>query len=174
MDTDPVDRIVAQWGRERPEMPLDSIGVVARLLRIAKLIGDERRRILAALGIDGATLDLIATLRRNGPPYRMTPSELAADILVSGPAITQRVARASALGLVGCERTPSGRRTNYVTLTPEGHRTIEHNIEQLIRHERTLLAGLTDPEHQQLEDLLRKLLADLTHAHPGESPPTAR
>ncbi|WP_232667465.1 MarR family winged helix-turn-helix transcriptional regulator [Pseudonocardia sp. TRM90224] len=150
-------------------MPLDSIGVVARVLRIAKLVWDVRRRTLAALDMDSATVDLIATLRRNGPPYCMTPSALVDDILVSGPAITQRVARAEALGLVSVERTPSGRRTVHVTLTSEGHRTIERNIEELIEQERALLVGLTDAERAELETLLRKLL--ITMSPDGRSTP---
>lgn len=158
---DAVDEIVEQWARERPAMPVDSIGVVARILRIAKVITDERRRTLAELGIDSATLDLLATLRRAGTPYRMSPSELADTCLVSGGAITQRVARAEDAGLVRCERTPSGKRTVTVELTPHGHQVIERNIEVLIGRERALLGGLGDGERRELEDLLRTLLGGI-------------
>jgi DNA-binding MarR family transcriptional regulator len=162
MTTDAVDGIVEQWARERPEMPVDSIGVVARVLRIAKIITDERRRTLAELGIDSATLDLLATLRRSGPPYRMTPAEIAAHCLVSGGAVSQRVARAEDAGFVRTERTGSGRRTMAVVLTERGHRVIEHNIEALIARERALITGVSGDDRARLEGLLRDLLAGMS------------
>ncbi|GAA4617475.1 MarR family winged helix-turn-helix transcriptional regulator [Saccharopolyspora hordei] len=161
MDADSVDCIVEQWARERPGMPVDGIGVVARILRIAKLITDERRRVLAELDIDGATLDLLATLRRAGAPYRLAPAEIAQHCLVSGGAITQRVARAEDAGLVRTARSASGKRTVAVELTEHGHRVIEHDIEVLIRRERELVAGLSDEERCRLEELLRRLLGQL-------------
>lgn len=163
MDADAVDEIVDQWTRERPTMSVESVGVVARILRIAKRITDERRRTLTELGIDSATLDLLATLRRAGSPYRMSPSEIAATCLVSGGAVTQRVARAEGGGLVSCERTASGKRTVSVGLTAHGHHVIERNIEALISRERDLVAGLTDSGRKQLEDLLRDLLSGMDH-----------
>jgi DNA-binding MarR family transcriptional regulator len=162
MNTDAVDEIVDQWARERPGMPVDSIGVVARILRIAKLISDERRRALAELGIDAATLDLLATLRRAGAPYRLSPAEIAENCLVSGGAITQRVTRAEEAGLVHTQRSASGKRTVTVELTPHGHQVIERNIEVLIGRERRLLAGLPADNRQQLEGLLRDLLATMS------------
>lgn len=166
MDEDAVDEIAAQWARERPGMPVDSIGVVARILRIAKLLTDERRRTVAALDIDNATLDLLATLRRAGQPYRMTPTQLADACLVSGGAITQRVGRAEAAGLVRCARTESGRRTRTVELTKRGHRVVERNIEALLGSERDLISHLSPTEREQLAGLLRRLLGGMTDRRP--------
>lgn len=162
MSSDAVDEIVDQWARERPGMPVDSIGVVARILRIAKLITDERRRVLAELGIDNAILDLLATLRRAGPPYRLSPAEIAENCLVSGGAITQRVTRAEDAGLVRSQRSASGKRTVAVELTPRGHQVIERNIEVLLGRERQLLAGMPADDQQRLEGLLRDLLARMS------------
>src|SRR4051812_28533509 len=117
-------------------MPVDSIGVVARILRIAKLFTDERLRTLAAMGIDSATSDLQATLRRSGPPYRLNATELAEACLVSGGAISQRVTRAEDAGFVRTRRTESGRRTLEVELTARGHLAIERDIEAMIGRER--------------------------------------
>ncbi|MEV0088419.1 MarR family transcriptional regulator [Saccharopolyspora sp. NPDC050642] len=162
MSSDAVDEIVDQWARERPGMPVDSIGVVARILRIAKLLTDERRRVLAELGIDNAILDLLATLRRAGSPYRLSPAEIAENCLVSGGAITQRVTRAEESGLVRSQRSASGKRTVTVELTPRGHEVIERNIEVLIGRERQLLAGMPADDQRRLEGLLRDLLAQMS------------
>lgn len=161
MNFDAVDGIQDAWARELPDMPGDSIGVVSRILRIAKLLTDERRRVLSRLAVDNATLDLIATLRRSGEPYRLAPTEIAQDCLVSGGAITQRVARAEQAGLVRTERTESGRRTVAVVLTQRGHEVIEHSISELINRERELIASLDAGEREQLSYLLRKALASV-------------
>jgi DNA-binding MarR family transcriptional regulator len=159
---DLIDQVREQWARERPGMPVDSIGVVGRILRIAKLISDERRRVLAGLGIDVATFDLLATLRRSGTPYRLTPAQLAGSALVSPGAVTQRVSRAEAEGLVRTHRTGTGRRTVAVELTPRGHEVIEHDIETLLGRERELIAHLTPDDRERLAMLLRHLLAGLS------------
>jgi DNA-binding MarR family transcriptional regulator len=164
MRTDAVDEIAQQWAREKPDLALDSIGVVVRILRIAKLIADERRAVLSQLNIDSATFDLIATLRRGGRPYRMSPTAIARDCLVSGGAISQRVTRAEADGLVRTTRTDSGKRTLWVELTDRGHRIVERDIEVLLGRERELVAHLADRDREQLTGLLRELLAGLAPA----------
>ncbi|ONI80982.1 hypothetical protein ALI144C_20660 [Actinosynnema sp. ALI-1.44] len=162
MEPDAVDEITRQWARERPDMPLDSIGVVARILRIAKLLMDERRRTLSTLDIDNATFDLLAALRRAGHPYRLSPTELTEWCLVSGGAITQRVTRAENAGLVRTARTDSGKRTLTVELTEQGHQAIENGVETLIGREHELVSHLSEEDRDQLANLLRALLGGLT------------
>lgn len=164
---DGVDRIQRAWERERPGTPAGSIGVITRIWRIGKLLADERRRTLARLGIDAATLDLLSTLRRAGPPYRLPAGTIAELSLVSAGAISQRVARAEREGLVRRKRSPADGRLSYVTLTAEGHALIERSVDELLRHEETLLSGLTAGQREDLSALLRILLASLQR----ESPP---
>lgn len=163
--SDPVEAIAAAWRRERPGTPVGSIGVLTRIRRLAKLFDDDRRRTLARLGVDSATLDLLATLRRAGSPYQLSPGALAARTLVSAGAISQRVARAQRAGLV--DRVPTGGdgRGVLVTLTPAGHALVEETVDRLLAHEETLLAPLTTDQRGQLADLLRILLA--AHAPPA-------
>jgi DNA-binding MarR family transcriptional regulator len=158
---DGVDRIQRAWERERPGTPAGSIGVITRIWRIGKLLADERRRTLARLGIDAATLDLLSTLRRAGRPYRLTAGAIAELSLVSAGAISQRVARAEREGLVRRERSSADGRLSYVTLTPEGHALIERSVDELLRHEEALLSELTVGQREDLSSLLRVLLRDL-------------
>ena len=159
---DEVDEIEQAWERERPGTPVASIGVITRIWRAGKLLADERRRTLARLGIDAATLDLLSTLRRAGPPYRLTPGVIADRTLVSAGAISQRIARAEREGLVTRERTGADGRCSFVTLTPEGHALIERSVGDLLNYEETLLAALTPAQRDELSALLRVLLASLT------------
>ena len=158
---DGADRIAEAWRREMPGVPVESIGVITRVWRAAKILGDERRRTLARLGIDMATLDLLSTLRRGGPPYRMTPGELAAACLVTRGAITQRVARAARDGLVERTASPSGYHATAVTLTAAGNELLERSVDALLRHEQRLLDHLGPARQEELAGLLRTLLAGL-------------
>ena len=159
-EPDGVDQIQLAWLRELPGVPVASIGVITRVWRAGKILGDERRRTLARLGIDAATLDLLSTLRRAGPPYAMTPARLKDLCLVSAGAISQRVARAEAAGLVGVVRSPGGR-TVRVELADAGHALIEGSVERLLCHEDDLIGHLSADERARLTELLRKLLDGL-------------
>lgn len=159
---DAADEIALAWERERPGTPVESIRVFTRIWRIAKLLNDERRRTLARLGIDAATLDLLATLRRGCDPCRLTPGQLAERTLVSAGAISQRVARAESEGLVRRDRSPDDGRVAYVTLTDAGHALIERSVDGLLRYEDGLLGALTDSQQVELANLLKILLASLS------------
>ncbi len=164
---DGVDQIQQAWERERPGTPAGSIGVITRIWRIGKLLADERRRTLARLGIDAATLDLLSTLRRAGAPYRLTAGAIAGLSLVSAGAISQRVTRAERQGLVTRERSGADGRLSYVTLTADGHALIERSVDELLRHEEALLSALAPAQREALSGLLRVLLADLNQHAPA-------
>jgi DNA-binding MarR family transcriptional regulator len=164
---DAVDEIEAAWRRERPATPVASIGVVTRLRRLGKLLEDDRRRTLSRLGIDAATLDLLATLRRAGPPYRLSPGRISHRALVSAGAVSQRVARAEARGLVERVRSTRDGRGVEVTLTAAGQALVERTVDDLLHHEESLLATLTDEDRRQLAGLLRRLLSGLSAGTTG-------
>ncbi|WKG06186.1 MarR family winged helix-turn-helix transcriptional regulator [Mycolicibacterium sp. HK-90] len=158
---DPVDAIAAAWKRELPTVPVHSIGIVTRVWHIAKLLGDDRTRLLRDHHADTATLDLLSTLRRHGEPYRMTTRELAAASLITAGAITQRVDRAEAQGLV--KRT--GRResrTVDVELTAHGRATVDDLVATVLARECQLLDGLPRRQQEQLERTLKLLLDHLS------------
>jgi DNA-binding MarR family transcriptional regulator len=159
---DDVDLIQQAWERERPGTPTASIGIITRVWRIGKILADERRRTLARLGIDAATLDLLATLRRAGEPYRLTAGAIAERSLVSAGAISQRVARAEREGLVARQRSGPDGRHAYVTLTAAGNALIERSVDDLLRHEESLLRALAPAQRDELSALLRLLLAGLS------------
>lgn len=157
----PVQDIAAAWERERPGTPVSSIGIVTPIWRLAKLLGDDRRRVLTRAGVDAATLDLLSVLRRSGSPYTLSTRELSRRSLVTAGAISQRVARAERAGLVA-RRPGEGRpRTVLVTLTPAGHDLVEATVDQVLTREAELISGLDPAQQEQLAALLRLLLQDI-------------
>ncbi|MCM6774773.1 MarR family transcriptional regulator [Nocardia sp. CDC159] len=157
---DAADRIAAAWNRERPGTSTESIGIVTRLWQLAKIFGEDRRRVLAAAGVDTATLDLLSVLRRSSPPYTLSTRELAERTLVTPGAISQRVTRAERDGLVARRREPGGR-TVWVELTPAGHALVERTVDLVLDRELELLDSLDAEQRQRLAELLRVLLRDV-------------
>lgn len=153
--------IATAWERERPGTPATSIGIVTPIWQLAKLFGDDRRRVLARAGVDTATLDLLSVLRRSGTPYTLTTRELGRLSMVTAGAVSQRVARAEREGLV-TRRPGEGRpRTVEVTLTEAGHALVEATVDQVLGREADLISGLTAEQQARLTELLGVLLADV-------------
>jgi len=158
---DRAEQIADAWQREHPEAPVGSIGILTRIHQAGKLLADERRRALAKVGMDAATLDLLSTLRRSGSPYRLSTRELAARCLVTAGAITQRVDRAAKQGLVrrlGAER---GSRLVPVELTAKGHRSIESAVSGLLTYEQSLVDAMDAADQAELARLLEVFLQSL-------------
>lgn len=161
VELDDVDRIVAQWQRERPDLPADSIGVITRVWRVSKLLAEDRRRTTSRLGIDPALRDVLSMLRRAGEPYALPAGELARRAGVSPGAMSQRAERAERGGWVHRTRDPVDGRRRLVTLTDAGRSLVDGTVADLLRHEDDLLSSLDGAQRAQLADLLRILLADL-------------
>jgi DNA-binding MarR family transcriptional regulator len=157
----PAAEISAAWQRERPSVPVSSIEIVTPIWRLAKLLADDRRRVLQACDVDPATLDLLSVLRRAGPPYRLTTREIAQRALVTPGAVSQRVARAERERLVQRAAAGDGTRSVFVTLMPAGHALVERAVDQVLGREAQLVRILNPDERTELAKLLDRLLRDV-------------
>jgi len=158
---DRADEIAHAWAREQPDLLVGSIGILTRIWQAAKLLSDERRRTLAAVGMDAATLDLLSTLRRAGPPYQLSTRELSARCLVTAGAVTQRVDRAERSGLVRRLPPERGSRLVLVELTSSGHAAVQRAVSAVLTHEQGLVDVLDAQQQSQLTSLLTELLGGL-------------
>jgi DNA-binding MarR family transcriptional regulator len=166
-DADRAAWIEDAWRRERPDLDPSSIAVITRIWHLAKVFGDERRRLLATLKVDPALLDLLGTLRRTGAPYALSTRELAEHTLVTPAAISQRLNRAEQQGWV--TREPAPHRHVVVRLTATGRELIDDIAGRIFDRENELLAALTPAERRDLAAHLKQLV--LAVAVPGPMPP---
>jgi DNA-binding MarR family transcriptional regulator len=153
-----IDELVAQWRRARPELDPSAMGIVGRTLRLA---GHWERSVEAALKPFGLSLwqfDMLATLRRVGAPYSLSPTQLMQAVMLSSGAMTNRIDRLEAAGLVQREPDPQDRRSVWITLTSKGKRLIDEAIAARFEEARERIAPLTLAERRALERGLRKLL----------------
>lgn len=159
-------RAVAQWRRERPELAVEPMLALGRLSEAASLIGQGRLApLFARFGLQRGEFDVLATLRRAGSPYALTPTALYEATMVSSGAMTNRLDRLEAAGLIRRAPNPEDRRGVIVQLTDQGRRLIDAAVTAHVENQRQILAGLSAAEQQALAELLGKLIASLT---PGE------
>jgi DNA-binding MarR family transcriptional regulator len=164
---DHVDRLRAQWKRELPDLDTEAIEVVGRARRITLALRPDIEAVFARHGLDAGEFDVIGSLRRSGPPYRLRPTELYRALMISSGGLTDRLARLEARGLVKREPSPEDRRSLMVELTAEGRAKAEAALREDMAVETAKLAGLTAGERKQLAGLLRKLAVSLEQAGPS-------
>lgn len=161
MSEDAVDRIAAQWHRERPDLDTSPMELVGRISRAAALVQREIEAVFAEHGLTGADFDVLASLRRSGPPYRLTPGDLSRSTMVTTGGMTKRLDRLEARGLIRREPDPRDRRGRLVALTAEGTALVDRAVDAHYRNEARLLEGVPAARREQLVALLRELLLAL-------------
>jgi len=156
-ERDGVDLIIEQWRRERPELDASPIGVIGRISRLARELEQRLEPVYREQGLESGWYDVLATLRRTGPPYRLRPTELTGALMLTSSGTTKRLDRLEQAGLIARAPDPADRRGTLITLTESGRRLVDAASEAHLENERRLLSALTDADRRRLEDLLRKL-----------------
>jgi DNA-binding MarR family transcriptional regulator len=156
---DEVDDLVAAWRAQRPDLDVEPMQVLSRISRLARHLDIARRGAFAEHGLESWEFDVLSALRRQGPPFQLTPGALLRATLVTSGTMTNRIDRLVRKGLVRREPDPRDKRGVLVTLTEQGEGRVDAALAGLLRRERALLAGLDDAERRNLADLMRILLA---------------
>lgn len=158
MPQDEVDRIVAAWRRERPDLDVSPLEVLSRVDRLSRHLDRARRAAFAAHGLEAWAFDVLAALRRAGRPYQLSPGQLVTQTLVTSGTMTNRVDRLAAQGLVTRLPDPSDRRGVLVRLTDTGRERVDAAVEDLVRREHGLLSTLAEHDRDDLVATLRTLV----------------
>jgi DNA-binding MarR family transcriptional regulator len=161
MSDDHVSVVMSQWARERPDLDTSPQGVIGRLHRLALRLTDELVAVYAGHGLGEGEFDILATLRRQGPPYTLTPSQLADQTMVTSGAITKRVDRCVAQGWVSRDHRAEDGRGRLVTLTDAGRALIDAAFTDHMANEHRLLAVFSASERETLAQLLEKWTVEL-------------
>ena len=156
MDDD-VDRLIAAWHRERPNMDVAPMHVLSRISRLAVHLDRARKQAFAAHDLEPSEFDVLSALRRSGDPYQLSPGQLVQETLVTSGTMTNRVDRLVDKGLVDRLPDPRDRRGVLVRLTTSGRSAVDGAIDALLAHEKDLLEALTAAQSRALADALRTL-----------------
>lgn len=162
---DEVDRILQAWDREVPDLDVSPLAVLSRISRLSRYLDLARREAFAVHNLDLWEFDVLAALRREGPPYELSPGQLIQQTLSTSGTMTNRIDRLAERGLVERAPDPRDRRGVRVRMLPPGRTVVEAALGDLVDRERAILEGLDDEECDRLADLLRRLVLPFETAH---------
>jgi len=157
MTQDLVDQLLGDWGRERPDLDVSAMAVIGRLLHLGGVLHARAGERLQAHGLSYSELDVLATLRRSGPPYRLSPTALRQSVLLTSGAMTACLNRLEQRGMIRREPDESDRRMLMAMLTSEGQALIDKAIASHFAQASQAVSGLDPDEREALAGLLRKL-----------------
>ena len=156
---DHVDKILAQWRRERPDLDVSPMGLIGRAKRLTQCLSREMEKTWAEFGLNSASFDVLATLRRSGAPFSLSPGDLMASTMVTSGTMTNRIDQLEKAGLVDRKQSPEDGRSFQVCLTDKGFSVIDEAVAAHVATQERLVSGLSAEEQRTLDDLLKSFLA---------------
>ncbi len=155
---DDVDQIVAAWRVQRPDLDVSPLQVLSRLTRVSAQFDTLRAKAFRDHNLDSWEFDVLAALRRTGPPFTLSAGTLATQTHVTSGTMTTRVDRLLERSFVTRFPDEKDRRGVLVALTPLGQSAVDGALKHLLEREKVALGGLSSQEQEKLADLLRGLL----------------
>ena len=162
MAQDQIDQLLEQWSRERPDLDASSMGILGRLAILGRILDHGVEQILQRHSLSFPEFDMLVILRRFGPPFRHSVSELCAHSFLSSGAMTNRVDRLEQKGLIRREPNPEDRRGVLVVLTKKGRTLIDQVVPERLKEGHERVSVLSKKDRQQLETLLTRFLVALS------------
>lgn len=158
---DRIDKITKQWQRERPDLDISPMGLIGRLGNVTLHLSRKMEKVFSQFGLNTSSFDVLATLRRAGDPYTLSPGEMLSTLMVTSGTMTNRIDQLEKAGWVIRKVNPEDGRSFLVSLTPEGLELINQVIEAHAENQKRLVSGLSQQEQQKLNQLLKVFLNSL-------------
>ena len=156
-----MDAIIEQWAAQRPDLQTEPMEIFGRIYRIAALGGARAEQAYARFGITRGEFDVLATLRRSGEPYALSPSQLSSTLMLTTGGMTGRLDKLERADLVQRVPDPADRRALRVRLTEHGRQVIDEAVAAGLAAQHDALQGVPEEQRAQLAHLLRALLASI-------------
>jgi len=169
-EQDAVDRILRQWARERPDLDVSPMGVIGRISRIERLLDPQLVSVFRKFGLERWSFDVLASLRRSGPPHEVTPTQLFSSLMLTSGAITYRIDEMVKKGFVKRTPDPEDRRGQRIRLTKLGLETLDAALVAHVQNESRILKHLSAKERTHLTALLRRLMSGLEKPPASDTP----
>lgn len=159
MENDIIDTLISDWKNERPELDATAMAIVGRILSLGKTLEKRAGMALSSSGIYYTDLDVLATLRRSGKPYALTPTQLMQSVLITSGAMTALLERLTKLKLIYRSVDENDKRIKRATLTKKGIKKIDRAIEIRFKEAHDAIDSLTETEREKLTRLLKKMMS---------------
>ncbi len=158
IELDLIDRLRQEWKTELPELDTNAMDVVGRVMLLANRWDGEIQQTLKPFGLTYTDFDILATLRRCGSPYELTPTQLLESVLLTSGAMTTALARLENAGLLTRIEDPNDRRSKKAGLTRKGLSLAVKAAKKRFQTADQQLEILSVSEKRTLAKLLRKML----------------
>lgn len=155
---DHIGNILAQWQQERPDLDVVSMGTIGRIKILNQKLTRGMEQAWSAHGLNGSSFDVLATLRRSGPTYALSPGDLMASTMVTSGTMTHRIDQLVKVGLVERVRNPDDGRSFLISLTSKGYELIDEAVATHVEAQAKLVSVLSDEQRAQLDELLKQFL----------------
>lgn len=155
--SDHVGARIAQWRREQPDIDTLGMAILGRARWLTLQVRPAIEVVFAKHGLDTGEFDVLSTLLRSGPPYRLRPTELYRSLMISSGGLTDRLSRLERVGLVDRATDTKDARSKFVTLTAKGRTLAETVFREDMEVEAGLIHGLSEEDRAHLSRLLAKL-----------------
>ena len=156
---DHVDHILKQWRQERPDLDVAPMATIGRVKRLNHALMRAMEKTWAKYGLTDARFDVLATLRREGAPYALSPSDLMASTMVTSGTMTHRINLLEKAGLIERVKNPEDGRGFLISLSQHGFDLIDEAVAAHVETQAQLVSGLTEEQRAQLDALLKQFLA---------------
>lgn len=156
-DKDVIDHLITEWGEEQPELDPSAMAIVGRIMRLGAIFEADAETTLKPFGLRYTDFDILATLRRSGPPYSMPPSQLCEMVVLTSGAMTTALDRLEGQKLIVRESDKRDRRIKAAKLTALGRKIALKATKERFITAKTETASLSEPEFNRLVELLKKL-----------------
>ena len=166
---DRVGERIQQWREELPDLDTRAMAILGRMRMVTLELRPRIEAVFARFGIDTGEFDVLATLLRAGPPYRLRPTELFRSLLISSGGLTDRLGRLEKAGLITRRPAPDDARSLLVELTSKGRQVAERAFRKDMALEAEFLSVLSEAESQLLEGLLRRLALHVEDSPAGRA-----
>ncbi len=157
LSMDHVDKIINQWRQERRQLNTKPMATIGRVMRLSIVFGREMEKTFKSFGLNFASFDVLATLRRAGEPYALSPGDLIESTMVTSGTMTNRIDQLAKNGLVKRLQSKYDKRSVLISLTEKGFDVIDAAIGKHVETQEKLTSMLTKKEQESLDKILRKM-----------------
>jgi len=156
---DQIDKIVVQWNSERPDLDVAPMALIGRVKRLAQHLSNEMGKTFTEHGLNNASFDMLATLRRSGSPYQLSPNELLATMMITSGTMTNRIDQLVKSGLVERVDNQQDKRSVFIALTDKGFKTIDAAVTDHVATQHRLVEGITAEDFSLMNSLMGNFLS---------------
>ncbi len=158
---DHVEHLREQWAKELPDLDTEGMAILGRARWLTLRARPQIEAVFARHGLDSGTFDVLAALRRGGPPYQLRPTELYNGLMISSGGLTDRLNRLERQGLVLRIPNETDGRSLIVALTDVGRELVANVMQEDMAVETQLIGSIPPADRKQLALLLAKLMSTL-------------